>query len=405
MTEERKAPAIRFKEFSGDAWKKRKLEEVADFAKGKGYSKGDLEMSGTPIVLYGRLYTNYETIIDDVDTYVTMKEQSVLSEGNEIIVPSSGESSEEISRASVVAKKGVILGGDLNIIRLNGKFSSVFVAISLSNGSQQKELSKRAQGKSVVHLHNSDLKEVNLFYPTPPEQRAIGSFFQELDQLITLQQRKLEKSRRIKKAMLQKMFPENKQTVPAIRFKEFSDDVWKKRKLGDLGSVEMCKRIFKEETSEDFEIPFFKIGTFGGKADTYITRKKFEEYKAKYPYPNKGDLLISASGSIGRVVEYNGQEEYYQDSNIVWLNHSGKIENSFLKQFYSIVTWSGIEGTTIKRLYNKNILETKISLPTPPEQRAIGSFFQDLDRFIALQQCRLDKLQNMKKALLEQMMM
>ena len=177
--------------------------------------------------------------------------------------------------------------------------------------------------------------------------------------------------------------------APAIRFKEFLDDVWKKRKLGDLGSVEMCKRIFKEETSENFEIPFFKIGTFGGKADTYITRKKFEEYKAKYPYPNKGDLLISASGSIGRVVEYSGQEEYYQDSNIVWLNHSGKIENSFLKQFYSIVTWSGIEGTTIKRLYNKNILETKISLPTPPEQRAIGNFFQDLDKLITLQQAPL----------------
>ena len=118
-----------------------------------------------------------------------MKSHSVLSEGNEIIVPSSGESSEEISRASVVAKKGVILGGDLNIIRLTKKFSSVFVAITLSNGSQQKELSKRAQGKSVVHLHNSDLKEVNLFFPTLPEQAAIGSFFQELDQLITLQQR------------------------------------------------------------------------------------------------------------------------------------------------------------------------------------------------------------------------
>ena len=189
--------------------------------------------------------------------------------------------------------------------------------------------------------------------------------------------------------------------APAIRFKEFLDDVWKKRKLGDLGSVEMCKRIFKEETSENFEIPFFKIGTFGGKADTYITRKKFEEYKAKYPYPNKGDLLISASGSIGRVVEYSGQEEYYQDSNIVWLNHSGKIENSFLKQFYSIVTWSGIEGTTIKRLYNKNILETKISLPTPPEQRAIGNFFQDLDKLITLQQRKLEVLTEQKKTYLK----
>ena len=184
-------PEIRFPGFT-DAWEQRKLGEVAEFTKGRGYSKGDIESSGVPIILYGRLYTDYQTIIGDVDTYVTMKNHSVLSEGNEIIVPSSGESSEEISRASVVAKKGVILGGDLNIIRLTKKFSSVFVAITLSNGSQQKELSKRAQGKSVVHLHNSDLKEVNLFFPTLPEQRAIGSFFQELNQLITLQQRELE---------------------------------------------------------------------------------------------------------------------------------------------------------------------------------------------------------------------
>ena len=198
-------PEIRFPGFT-DAWEQRKLGEVADFTKGKGYSKGDIERSGAPIILYGRLYTNYGTIIDDVDTYVTMKENSVLSEGNEIIVPSSGESSEEISRASVVAKKGVILGGDLNIIRLNSKFSSVFVAITLSNGSQQKELSKRAQGKSVVHLHNSDLKEVNLFYPTLPEQIAIGSFFQELDQLITLQQRELEILKTMKSALLKAMF-------------------------------------------------------------------------------------------------------------------------------------------------------------------------------------------------------
>ena len=198
-------PEIRFPGFT-DAWEQRKLGEVAEFTKGRGYSKGDIESSGVPIILYGRLYTDYQTIIGDVDTYVTMKNHSVLSEGNEIIVPSSGESSEEISRASVVAKKGVILGGDLNIIRLTEKFSSVFVAITLSNGSQQKELSKRAQGKSVVHLHNSDLKEVNLFFPTLPEQAAIGSFFQELDQLITLQQRELEILKTMKSALLKAMF-------------------------------------------------------------------------------------------------------------------------------------------------------------------------------------------------------
>ena len=187
---------------------------------------------------------------------------------------------------------------------------------------------------------------------------------------------------------------------PSYRFVGYTEP-WEEKKLGNLGSVEMCRRIFKEETSAEFEIPFFKIGTFGGEADTYITREKFEEYKTKFAYPQRGDLLLSASGSIGRVVEYDGDEAYYQDSNIVWLNHHGKINNKFLKAFYEIVSWSGIEGTTIKRLYNKNILETDISLPSLPEQTAIGSFFQDIDQFISLQQRKLEVLKEQKKTYLK----
>lgn len=187
---------------------------------------------------------------------------------------------------------------------------------------------------------------------------------------------------------------------PSYRFSGYAEP-WAEKKLGDIGSVEMCRRIFKEETSAEFEIPFFKIGTFGGEADTYITREKFEEYKAKFAYPQRGDLLLSASGSIGRVVEYDGDEAYYQDSNIVWLNHHGKINNKFLKAFYEIVSWSGIEGTTIKRLYNKNILETDISLPSLPEQTAIGSFFQDIDQLISLQQRKLEVLKEQKKTYLK----
>ncbi|MFV0379635.1 MAG: restriction endonuclease subunit S, partial [Anaerorhabdus sp.] len=105
----------------------------------------------------------------------------------------------------------------------------------------------------------------------------------------------------------------------------------------------MNRRIFKEETSEVGDIPFFKIGTFGSVPDSYISREKFEEYKSKYSYPEIGDLLLSASGSIGRIVEYKGEEAYYQDSNIVWLKHDSRLINSFLKQFYSVVKWSGLE--------------------------------------------------------------
>ena len=148
----------------------------------------------------------------------------------------------------------------------------------------------------------------------------------------------------------------------------------------------MCRRIFKEQTSESGDIPFYKIGTFGGEADAFISKELFEEYKAKYPYPKKGDILISASGSIGRTVEFTGRNEYFQDSNIVWLNHDEHLDNSFLKCFYSVVKWAGIEGSTIKRLYNNNILNTVITLPSVAEQQKIGQYFSTLDRLITLHQ-------------------
>lgn len=195
---------------------------------------------------------------------------------------------------------------------------------------------------------------------------------------------------------------DEKSLKPQLRFKEFTD-AWEQRKLGDFGSVCMNKRIFKNQTSENDEIPFYKIGTFGGKADAFISRSLFEEYKSKYPYPVCGDILISASGSIGRTVEYQGAEEYFQDSNIVWLNHRNTIHNPFLKYFYAVVKWNGIEGSTIKRLYNENILNTQITLPQKPEQQKIGTFFSNLDNLITLHQRKLEKLKNIKKACLEKM--
>lgn len=191
--------------------------------------------------------------------------------------------------------------------------------------------------------------------------------------------------------------------VPAIRFKGFEDE-WEEKRLGEFGVVAMNKRIFKHQTKEKGEIPFYKIGTFGGEPDAFISRIVFEDYKSKYHYPTIGDILISASGSIGKTVEYLGADEYFQDSNIVWLKHNGKTAlNEYLKNFYSIVKWDGLEGSTIKRLYNSNILKTVISLPRLPEQTQIGNYFKELDGLIQLQEQKLDKLTNLKKAMLEKM--
>ncbi|KDN11370.1 restriction endonuclease subunit S [Gilliamella sp. Imp1-1] len=197
---------------------------------------------------------------------------------------------------------------------------------------------------------------------------------------------------------------QSKKLIPKRRFKGFEGaSEWQKYELGQLGSVAMNRRIFKEQTTNSGEIPFYKIGTFGGEPDAFISREIFEKYKTIYPYPKIGDILISASGSIGKTIEYEGKDEYFQDSNIVWLNHDERLINSFLKQFYKIVNWQGIEGSTIKRLYNKNILLTEIILPSAKEQTQIGEFFKKLDNLISTQQKKLEKAKTLKSAYLTEM--
>ena len=198
-------PEVRFAGFT-DAWEQRKAIDIADYSKGNGYSKGDLTDSGTPIILYGRLYTKYQFAISEVDTFAVPRNGAVYSQGNEVIVPASGETAEDIARASAVEKSGVLLGGDLNILRPFDFINPLFLALAISNGEPQKELAKKAQGKSVVHIHNSDIQEVTIAYPSRTEQDRIVSVFRQLDHLITLHQRKLEKLQNIKKSMLEKMF-------------------------------------------------------------------------------------------------------------------------------------------------------------------------------------------------------
>ena len=200
-------PEIRLDGFEGE-WEVQTLKELASFSKGNGYTKNDLVNSGKEIILYGQLYTNYQTVISKVNTFVTtVKANAVISKGGEVIVPASGESAEDISRASVVEKSGIILGGDLNIIYPDEKkVDSIFLALTISNGSQQKELIKRAQGKSVVHLRNNDLEKVILHYPSMEEQQAIGIYFSNLDNLITAHQEKISQLETLKKKLLQDMF-------------------------------------------------------------------------------------------------------------------------------------------------------------------------------------------------------
>ena len=192
-----------------------------------------------------------------------------------------------------------------------------------------------------------------------------------------------------------------KTLVPQIRFFDFTDP-WEQRKLGEFGSVAMCKRIYKEQTSEQGDVPFFKIGTFGANPDAFISNELFEDFKRIYPYPTPGTLLISAAGSIGRVVEYQGEKAYFQDSNIVWLEHDHRLNDAFLKPLYSRIEW-GLEGSTIKRLYNKDLLSAEVTVPGGREQEEIGQFFAKLDNLITLHQRKYDKLCVLKKSMLDKM--
>lgn len=196
----------RIKKIINSAWEQRKLDDVAEFSKGNGYSKGDLIEVGTPIILYGRLYTKYETSISDVDTYVEAKEGSVYSKGGEVIVPASGETAEDIARAATVDKSGILLGGDLNVVMPNKDINSAFMAISISNGNSQRELAKKAQGKSVVHIHNEEIRNLIVPFPNKVEQDKIVDYFTNLDHLITLHQQKYKSLKKLKKFMVKNMF-------------------------------------------------------------------------------------------------------------------------------------------------------------------------------------------------------
>lgn len=155
---------------------------------------------------------------------------------------------------------------------------------------------------------------------------------------------------------------------------------WKDKKLGDVGKVCMCKRIFANQTSNTGEVPFFKIGTFGKEADAYISKGLYEDYKQRFSYPQKSDVLISAAGTLGRTIVFEGKDAYFQDSNIVWLDTDKELLcNEYLYHYYKVIKWGASEGSTIARLYNGIICNTHIALPDVEEQKQIATVLSELD--------------------------
>ena len=393
MQEKEKKPRIRFKGFT-EAWEQRKLLEVANYRNGKAH-ENDIDENGKYIVVNSKFVSTE----GEIKKY-SNKQNEPLEQNDIAFVLSDVPNGRAIAKTFLVDKSNkYTLNQRIAGITPHDNINTKYLAITMN---RNKYFLQFDDGVKQTNLSLEDMKKYENFYPEKKEQDKLGNTFETIDNLITLHQRKYDKLVNVKKALLEKMFPKNGSNVPEIRFKGFTE-AWEQRKFGNYGSVSMCKRVFKNETSDNGDIPFYKIGTFGEQADAFISNEKYEYYKSKFSYPNKGDILLSASGTIGRIVEYTGEKAYFQDSNIVWLNHNDNIKNSFLKVLYPTVKWDGIEGSTIKRLYNSNFLNTDINVPKIIEQEKIGLFFNNIDNLITLHQRKLDKLKNIKKSLLEKM--
>ena len=192
--------------------------------------------------------------------------------------------------------------------------------------------------------------------------------------------------------------------VPHLRFPEFSGE-WKKCKLGDLCNVLMCKRILVSQTNTEDGVPFYKIGTIGSTPDAYISKELFDDYKVKYNYPRKGEVMITCAGTVGKCVVYDGEDAYFQDSNIVWIdNPTQYISNGFLFHLLSKVDWRKLNSTTIIRIYNDDLRNLKMSYPRKEEQQKISHLLSLLDERIATQNKIIEKLQSLIKGLVDELM-
>ena len=257
-------------------------------------------------------------------------------------------------------------------------------------------LEQKAQGSTFLAINSAEVNDFDVSYPESlSTQRRIAAILNSADKVIAATQKTIAKYKQIKQGMMEDLL--NEQCT-------MNNVQWRKVKLGEVGKISMCKRVFSFETSTESEIPFYKIGTFGKDADAFISRQLYEEYKSKFSYPKVGDILISASGTIGRTVVYDGEPAYFQDSNIIWIDNNETIVlNQFLYYQYQIISWN-LESSTIARLYNDNFNRIEITIPDLAEQRRIAAILSGIDAKIAAEEKVLQKYEKVKKGLMEKLL-
>ena len=334
-------------------------EIATSFFRGSGIKREDLTEDGSPCIRYGEIYTTYGIWFDSCISHT--KIEKIVSpkyvEYGDILFAITGESVEEIAKSTAyLGRERCLVGGDIVVLRHQQNPKYISYALATTDAQRQKSAGKVKS--KVVHSSIPSISAIRIPIPPLPVQQEIVRIldsFTELTEKLTAELTARKKQYEYYRKSLLSFGP---QVTWGI--------------LGGLGKVSMCKRIMKDETSVEGDVPFYKIGTFGKKPDAYITREKYEEYKTKYSYPKKGDILISAAGTIGRAVIFDGEPSYFQDSNIVWLaNDETKVLNSFLYYWYQTNPWKVATGGTIARLYNDNIAGAKVPLLPIEEQKRI----------------------------------
>lgn len=369
------------------------LREIGDFFGGlTGKSKEDFIDGNARFISYMNVFSNPALKLDLPD-FVKINDgekQNVVQYGN-ILFTGSSETPNECGMSSVVTTKPsepLYLNSfcfGFRLIDIN-TFNLDFLKHLLRSYEVRSQIAKTANG--VTRFNISKKLFANIMIPVPPIEvqeeivRILDSFS---DYAAELQARKQQYE--YYRHLLLTFNPsaygcgtddEQKDGVTTWEGRNYKIE-WKK--MGEIGNICMCKRILKHQTNTKSGIPFYKIGTFGKVADSYISEDLFMEYKKKYSFPQKGEILISASGTIGRAVIYDGEDAYFQDSNIVWINNDeSMVLNKYLYYFYQIVDWN-VEGGTIKRLYNTNLSNTPIPIPPLELQEKIVAI---LDRFETL---------------------
>ena len=391
-------PTLRFPEFN-EEWKNTTLGQESKFSKGKGISKNDIDPQGNLFCIrYGELYTDYETIIDEpLSRTFSNADDLILSEGGEVIVPASGEDAKDIARASVILRKGVAIGGDLNIIKSTN--NGAFLASYLS-GKKRLELARMAQGNSVVHLYSTQLGSLKIHLPTLPEQQKIADFLTAVDARIAHLQQKHSLLQTYKKGLMQQLFSQ------ALRFTQPNGSPypdWEEKRLGEVATFFSGGTPSSSNTEYySGNIPFIGSGNINAeKVEQFISEIALKNSSAKLV--SKGDLLYALYGATsGEVAISKINGAINQAVLCIRTNHNVVYLYNFLTHKKQKITSTYLQGGQ-GNLSAQIIKDLTIPLPHTEEQQKIAAFLTAVDAKISLTAQAIQHVKAFKKGLLQQM--